>query len=51
LIAQQHYLAETVPTAEYIAIEGGNHFMAVSHNDVIAPIVRDFLAKIQHQMQ
>jgi pimeloyl-ACP methyl ester carboxylesterase len=51
LIAQQHYLAETVPNAEYIAIEGGTHFMAVSHNDVIAPIVRDFLAKIQHQMQ
>lgn len=47
LVAQQRYLAETVPNAEYFAIESGTHFMAVSHNDVIAPIVRDFLAEIQ----
>ena len=47
LLAQQRYLAETVPNAEYIAIEGGTHFMAVSHNNVIAPIVRNFLTEIQ----
>ena len=40
---QQHYLAETVSNSEFVAIEGGTHFMAASHNDEIVPFILDFL--------
>jgi pimeloyl-ACP methyl ester carboxylesterase len=42
-LAEQVYLSETLPNSEYIEIEGGTHFMVISHDDVIAPIIMDFL--------
>ena len=44
-LAQQVYLSETLPNSEYIEIEGGTHFMMISHSDVIAPLIVDFLNK------
>lgn len=41
--AEQKYLTKTLPNARYIEIEGGTHFMAVSHQDVLAPLITDFL--------
>lgn len=41
---QQQYLDETVPLSKYLEIEGGTHFMPPSHNDVLRPLILDFLA-------
>jgi pimeloyl-ACP methyl ester carboxylesterase len=42
---QQQYLDEIVPDSTYIAIDGGTHFMPASHNEMLAPIILDFLAQ------
>jgi pimeloyl-ACP methyl ester carboxylesterase len=36
-------LHETLPNSDYIEIKGGTHFMIISHHDVLAPIINDFL--------
>lgn len=41
--SEQVYLAETLPNSEYIEIEGGTHFMLISHADIIIPLISDFL--------
>ena len=41
--AEQIYLSETLPNSEYIEIEGGTHFILISHDDVLAPLITDFL--------
>lgn len=42
-VAEQVYLMQTLPDAKYIEIEGGTHFMAISHASVLAPQITDFL--------
>lgn len=40
---EQVYLFETLPNSEYIEIEGGTHFMVISHDNVLAPLINEFL--------
>ncbi len=40
---EQNYLRNTLPNNQYIEIEGGTHFMPVSHAAVMSPLVTDFL--------
>lgn len=42
-LAEQVYLSETLPDSEYVEIEGGTHFMAISHADVLGTAITDFL--------
>jgi pimeloyl-ACP methyl ester carboxylesterase len=42
-LAEQVYLSETLPDSEYVEIEGGTHFMAISHADVLGTAINDFL--------
>ena len=42
---QQQYLNEITPNSTYIEVEGGTHFMPASHNEILAPIIQDFLAQ------
>ena len=42
---QQKYLDEITPNSTYIEIEDGTHFMPASHNEILAPIIQDFLAQ------
>jgi len=42
-LAEQVYLTETLPDSEYVEIEGGTHFMAISHGDVLGTAITDFL--------
>jgi pimeloyl-ACP methyl ester carboxylesterase len=41
--AEGAYLDEILPNSEYIEIEGGTHFMLISHGDVLAPMINNFL--------
>jgi pimeloyl-ACP methyl ester carboxylesterase len=42
-VAEQVYLSTTLPNSKYIEIEGGTHFMLISHDDVLVPLIADFL--------
>jgi len=42
-VAEQVYLSTTLSNSEYIEIEGGTHFMLISHDDVLVPLIADFL--------
>ena len=41
--AEARYLDATVPNSRYVEIEGGTHYMLVSHHDILAPLILDFL--------
>ena len=41
--AEPRYLNATVPNSRYIEIEGGTHYMLISHRDILAPLILDFL--------
>ena len=41
--AQPRHLDATVPDSKYVEIEGGTHYMLISHHDILAPLILDFL--------
>ena len=41
--AQPRHLDATVPDSRFIEIEGGTHYMLISHHDILAPLILDFL--------
>jgi pimeloyl-ACP methyl ester carboxylesterase len=41
--AEPRHLDATVPNSRYIEIEGGTHFMLISHHDILSPLILDFL--------
>jgi pimeloyl-ACP methyl ester carboxylesterase len=43
IIAQQQYIDDIIPNSTYIEIDGGTHFMALSHRSMLAPLILDFL--------
>ena len=40
---EMRYLDEVVPNSEFFLIEGGTHYMPISHNDELSPLIRSFL--------
>jgi pimeloyl-ACP methyl ester carboxylesterase len=45
--AEQIQLDDILPNSEYIEIEGGTHFMLISHHDVLVPIISNFLGALE----
>lgn len=43
ILAQQRYLDSTIPNSTYIEIDGGTHYMILSHRDILAPLILGFL--------
>jgi pimeloyl-ACP methyl ester carboxylesterase len=41
--AEQRYLIETLPHANLKEIDGGTHFMILSHSDILGAMIRTFL--------
>lgn len=41
--AEPRYLNKTVPNSKYVEIEGGTHYMLISHHDILSPLILDFL--------
>ncbi len=42
-ILEPRALNEAVPHSEYVEIEGGTHFMLISHYDTLSPLILNFL--------
>ncbi|MDD1713471.1 MAG: alpha/beta hydrolase, partial [Methanoregulaceae archaeon] len=43
ILAQQQYLDNTIPNSTYIEIDGGTHYMILSHQNILVPLILDFL--------
>jgi len=43
ILAQQQYLDNIIPNSTYIEIDGGTHYMILSHRSILAPLILDFL--------
>ena len=43
ILAQQQYLDNIIPNSTYIEIEGGTHYMILSHQNILVPLILDFL--------
>lgn len=43
LLAQQRYLHRVIPASTYVEIDGGTHYMILSHQNMLVPLILDFL--------
>ena len=43
ILAQQQYLDNTIPNSTYIEIDGGTHYMILSHQNILARLILGFL--------
>jgi pimeloyl-ACP methyl ester carboxylesterase len=43
ILAQQRYLHRIIPTSTYVEIDGGTHYMILSYQNILVPLILDFL--------